>query len=190
MANLHFSLIFLLLAVTPLWAQDKVEREDRIKKRDVPQQALEWVDDAFEEKKSVKWYSEETSGKRSVEAKFMYRDVLYSIEFDTAGVLEDVEIDREWESLPSLHRESIMQTMKRFKKVNIKRVQEQWLGTPDNLEDAFDEGEFENITINYEIEFIATIDGDDALWEGLFTADGQLQRLQKVILRSMDNLNF
>lgn len=183
-------LLLLLLPVT-LWAQDnKIEQEKRVKPREVPKQAREWLRDAFETTRKVRWYREKTSGSKSFEAKFDYQSAFYSVEFDTLGQIEDIEVDRAWEDLPLRHRNLIQQQLDQWEKVKVRRIQEQWTGEPDDLEDAIDEAEWEDITTRYEIELLAKIEGEKALWEVLFSTEGEVLLRRKVILRADDNLNF
>lgn len=184
--------ILLLLVLLPLLlpAQDKVEAERRIKARDVPKPAREWLRDAFEGSRKVRWYKEETSGAKSFEAKFAYQSAFYSVEFDTLGVIEDIEVDREWDDLPAAHRSAIQQQLDVWDKVKLRRIQEQWTGEPDDLEDAIDEDEWEGITTRYEVEMVAEIAGENALWEVLFSIEGEVLLRRRMILRADDNLNF
>ena len=77
-----------------------------------------------------------------------------------------------------------------FLKYRIRKIQQQWTGTPDDLEDATDENEIDNITIRYEIEFYGRNEEERSLWEGLFDNRGNFIEKRKVILRPTDNLNF
>lgn len=172
------------------FAQDKLEQERRVKTREVPKPARDWLKDAFEGTKKVRWYKEVTSGSKSFEAKFDYQSAFYSVEFDTLGVIEDIEVDRAWEAIPEAHRTAMEQSMADWDKVKIRRVQEQWTGEPDDLEDAMDEEEWEDITTRYEVELLAEINGEKELWEVLFSTDGEVLLRRKVIVRADDNLNF
>lgn len=66
----YLLLVLTLFTLTALPAQDKVEREYRIKAKTVPEAASMWLEEAFPRTGRVKWYYEETSGKESDEAKF------------------------------------------------------------------------------------------------------------------------
>lgn len=184
--------LLLLLLLIPLFvqAQNKVEAERRIKVRDVPKPAREWLQDAFEQTHKIRWYEEETSGAKSFEAKFFYQYAFYSVEFDTLGVIEDIEVDRAWEALPASHRLAIQSQLDLWDKVKVRRIQEQWTGEPDDLEDAIDEDKWVGITTRYEVEIVAEIEGEDALWEVLFSVEGEVLHRRKIILRADDNLNF
>lgn len=72
-------------------AQEKIERETGVKKDEVPMAAVEFMEDAFEGARKIKWYYEETSGKQSYEAKLKWEGRMNSIEFNANGLVEDIE---------------------------------------------------------------------------------------------------
>jgi hypothetical protein len=174
-----------------LYAQDKVEMEQRIHTNEVPLLALEWFDDAYERARKTRWYHEETSGIKSYEVKLKWKGQMHSVEFDTAGVIQDIEISVEWQKLPELVQENITSYLdSAFQKYRVQKIQEQWTGSPDDLEDLIDERELDDLTIRYELEYYGKNASTDELWEGLFDADGSMLRERIVKLRPTDNLNF
>ncbi len=182
-------LIFLFAASVS--AQEKAEMEQRVKVDEVPERAVEWRDDAYEKARRVRWYYEETSGLKSYEAKFKWKDRRHSVEFDTTGVIQDIEVSVEWQELPEEAQQNILGYLdSTFQKYNIQKIQQQWSGSPDDLEDLIDEDESENITIRYEIEYYGKNEWHDELWEGLFDARGKMLDERMVKLRPTDNLNF
>jgi len=147
--------------------------------------------DAFEKTEKVKWYLEETSGKLSYEAKFKWDNRAKSVEFNSEGIIEDIETAMEFNELPIHLRQNLLDYFNtNFIKYDIRKIQEQWTGEPDDLEDAVDEDEIEDIVIFYEIEFYGKSESGKALWEGLFDADGQFIKKRKIILRPIDNLTY
>lgn len=183
--------IILLVFATGLNAQEKVEVEQRVRAGQVPADAVEWLDDAYERARRVRWYYEETSGLKSYEAKFKWKDRLHSVEFDTAGVVQDIEIAIEWKELPGEVQQNILGDLdSAFHKHRIRKIQRQLTGSPDDLEDVIDEDESENITTRYEIEYYGKSESRDELWEGLFDARGKMLQQRVIILRPANNLNF
>lgn len=157
----------------------------------MPRAAVDWLEDAYEEARRIKWYYEETSGDRSYEAKLDWEGHMHSVEFDTAGVIQDIEISIGFEEMPAAVRSKIFTFLDiTYQKHRILKIQEQWTGAPGDLEDLIDEAEQENLTTRYEIEFYGRNEKEDEVWEGLFDAEGRLLEKRIVTLRTTDNLNF
>lgn len=116
---------------------------------------------------------------------------MHSVEFDTTGVVQDIEISIDWQELPELVQENITSYLdSAFQKYRVQKIQEQWTGAPDDLEDLIDERERDDLTIRYELEYYGKNASADELWEGLFDADGSMLRERIVKLGPTDNLNF
>lgn len=181
----------LLVYIGDAFGQDKVERERRIKRSEVPENAREWMRDAFEGLSKVRWYYEETSGSASYEAKLRWGSKRVSVEFDTSGVVEDIEMEIDFGDLSPEVKNTLEDWFdSNYRRYDLKRIQEQWTGDPDDLEDAVDEDEVDSVVIKYEIEYYSISDDTKALWEGLFDATGNFINKRKIILRPTDNLNF
>ena len=188
------SLLVALISFIPILslAQEKIEREKRIKSNEVPSKAIEWMDDAYEDlENQIKWYFEETSGRYSYEAKVKFMDDLHSIEFDTLGNIQDIEIIKEWDELLPEVKENLQNYFQsNFKKFKIRKIQIQYTGDEDDLEDLIDENEFDDLTIRYEIKFYGKTEQDKKIWEALFDDEGKYIQKREVILNTSNNLNF
>jgi hypothetical protein len=99
--------IILVLWTVAVNAQEKIEVEKRITVGELPVKAIEWFDDAYERARKTRWYYEETSGQKSYEAKLKWKRRMHSVEFDTTGVVQDIEISIEWQDLPETIRQNI-----------------------------------------------------------------------------------
>lgn len=187
-----FTLLFFGMITGSLFAQDKIERELRVKEKEVPKDAREWLDDAFESTKKPKWYQEVFESGYSYEAKFKLKGKFYSVEFDSLGRIQDVEIEMDVEELPKEVRTGLEDYLSAdYKSSDIKRIQIQYSGEADDLEDFFDENSLEGILTRYEIEFIGLDEaGASELWEGLFSEEGKLINKRKIILTPSENLIF
>ena len=88
------SVCFILVWMLPFnaMAQNKYEREHRILKSQFPEKALGLITDKLVGAKRVRFYKEIDSAKISYEAKFKKDKLRYSVEFDTEGTLEDIEV--------------------------------------------------------------------------------------------------
>ncbi|SHN15472.1 hypothetical protein SAMN04488057_108134 [Cyclobacterium lianum] len=183
--------VLLFFASLVAYGQEKVEREYRVKVREVPAEAREWLDDAFEGHKRVKWFMEETSGKKSFEAKFPWKKEDYSVEFDLSGKIEDIEIQKNWQDLSEAIRNNLEVYFEaNYSKWRIEKIQMQFTGEPDDLEDMIDEEEQEQIVIRFEIEYYAEKGEGKGLWEGLFDKDGNFMNKREVMIPPVDNLFF
>lgn len=184
-------IILFMIVSLQVHGQGKSEVEQRINVDEVPARAVEWMKDAYEGARKIKWYYEETSGLKSYEAKLKWKDYLHSVEFDTSGNIQDIEITIDWKELPCQVQQNIMHSLdSTFNKYSIQKIQRQWTGKSDDLEDAIDENETEEIDTYYEIEYYGKNDAHDELWEGLFNANGTLLHQRIIKLKPNDNLNF
>ncbi len=185
--------IFSLIALigTQLVAQTKVEAEKRIDHSEVPELAFDWLNDAYEGKKRIKWYEQQSRNKRVYEAKFKWKGKRQSIEFDTIGNIINIEIQLKFRDIPKKAKSTIdTYFSENYENYKIKKVQIQYLGKPDDLEDLIDEDEWENITTNYEIEFLGQSKTQNDLFEALFSYTGQLLELRVIELPSSDILKY
>lgn len=73
-------------------SQTKNEKEDRIELKSIPEKAIEVLKTLPEDCKRLKFYKETDGDKQSFEAKFKYKKERYSLEFDTVGIIEDIEV--------------------------------------------------------------------------------------------------
>jgi hypothetical protein len=188
------SLVILIISLSPLisLSQEKIEREKRINSNEVPSEALDWIDDAYEDiENKIKWYFEESSGSYSYEAKMKFMDDLHSVKFDTLGQIKDIEIIKEWNELQPNVKDNLQKYFQsNYKKFKIRKIQIQYTGDEDDLEDLIDENEFEDLTIRYEIEFYGKTEQSKKIWEALFDDEGNFIQKREVILNTSNNLNF
>lgn len=179
------------IIITSISGQVKYERESRVRMRDVPESAREWLNDAFEGKKTVKWYYETTPTSNSYEAKFTWKSYEYSVKFDTTGHIIDIEKTIDFDEIPETARKSVLAYFNdNFQRYRLIKIQEQATGDEDDLEDMIDENEDEGITLRYEIEFHGVNVTDNKLWEALFSSKGQLIMQQEIQLPPNFNLDF
>ncbi|MBZ9628623.1 hypothetical protein LB456_10730 [Psychroflexus sp. CAK57W] len=185
------TILFFLLCVAIGNAQEKNEVEKRVKKGEVHERAIEWLNDAFEKKRKTKWYLQTDGEKEVFEAKLKHKNHLHSVEFDLDGNVRNVEVLIDENELEREVLKVILTYLKaNYTKFSISKIQIQYTGEGENLEDVIDEDEFEDITINYEIEFYGKSDTEDELWEGLFDAKGTFLEKRVINLKATDNLDY
>lgn len=187
-------LIFLLLVGCFVNAQNKYEREFRIRKSQFPPAAIGLIQDKLEDAKRIKYYKETDSTKISYEAKFKKDRLWYSIEFDEEGTLEDVEILIKEVDIPSEPMQEIRKYLdKSFGKYRIKRIQQQY---PTSIEEPTNKtikNAFQNLilpTINYEFIVAGKNDGEYFDYELLFGANGRFKNMRKSLPPNYDHVLY
>lgn len=194
MRGILISIIVLFALINAHSLAQKNEHEERVKSTEVPDQALEWLDSVEIKKKKLRWYLEVTSGRRSYEVKFIHDHHLYSIEFDTLGNVEDIEVLHKRKELnPEIYR-SIQRELDRvFDRSKIVKVQVQYTSpkSSENLIRFLNENRSSGVEVNYEIEFEAKKREDSwKMYEGRFDNEGKLFESREIITRSTENLNY
>jgi hypothetical protein len=175
-----------------LQAQVKNETEKRIKKKEVPTVVLDWFKDTYENGKRVKWYFQTDGDKVVYEAKLIHQNKKHSVEILPNGEAVNIEILIDFNSIELQARRQIEQYLdSNYSKFKIKKTQQQYIGSNDDLEDFIDEDELDDdLEINYEIEFYGKNDKENELWEGLFSAEGNLIERRKIKMKATDNLDY
>lgn len=183
-----FSLLFLVFGMS-LFAQ-KIERETRIDEENAPKNAVDFVNN-LELNKHVKWYKEETSGRVSYESKIKYEDKFYSVEFDTLGNIEDIEVIIKFRDVDQKHKKAIKnEILNEFKKLKWIKVQKQFKGNKADLKHVFF-GVVEDVELNYEVEVeVKTKENEWKLYEILINPEGVIQHMREIHLCPTDNLNY
>lgn len=185
-------LAVLLLLPVGLFAQVKYEREYRQRAQEIPAAAREFVA-ACDFSGKVRWYAEESRGGQSVEAKVKKAGRRYSIEFDTLGQIEDVEVEADWLDLSPSTRESVCDYLAaNFDRYQIQRVQEQWTADRKQLLiELIRRGETDGAyTRKYEAIVRGRAEGMTQDYELLFSMEGRLERSSRIVYRNTDNLDY
>ena len=185
------AIVAFLMGSTPLLAQVKYEKESRQQENEVPPIALQFIDSLGLEVK-VRWYLEEALDRTSVEAKFTLNKLKYSIEFDSTGYLEDVEIQKEWSELDESLQETIIdQFCEDCWKISIKKVQIQYTGDRRVLWSIVSSGEgAEKFTKRYEIVVRCRTPKNTVLYEYLYSDAGQKLSRSKIVFSNSSNLEY
>lgn len=190
------SRIILLLSLASctslLFSQQKYEQEYRLDEEEVPALAYDFVGDISFDRK-VRWYLEEGLDRFSIEAKTKYRGNRYSLEFDSTGRLEDIEIEIEMEELPARVVDSMHTRLSRdFEKYKVTKVQLQLVGKPARLKEWFEIpfATNEEIEVNYEIVAKTRNGKERKEWEFLFDDGGKKLSASEIITKNTDILEF
>ena len=180
-----------LLSIS-LFAQKKTEKEYRISVDLVPERAVLFIKSAYASPEKVKWYYEETSGKKSYEAKITHKEKSHSIEFDTSGRLEDIEMKIEWDQIPINIKKNIEEYLiANYQKYEIQRMQMQLSGNEEIVRKSMMEQNYSYPgIIRYEIEYSGKQQNSHELWEGVFNESGLFIEKREVELLPTQNLNY
>lgn len=186
------SLILTILLVQAADAQKKFERERSIKSAQVTESARTYVESLFSDEKKIKWYLEENLEGVMIEAKIKENGTTYSIKFDTAGTVYDVERTQKFEELPPAVQSNVMDYLKsHYKSFKIRKIQIQWVGDPHVLRSLIKKDDAENTyQTNYEIVYIGRENKDTASYESLFDHSGRHIETKTIIERNLNHLLY
>jgi hypothetical protein len=192
-SNIVILAIFIaaLLKDAPVLGQAKYEREYKIKKSNVPKEALSFVSDVFKDAK-VRWYGEEGLKRSTIEAKLKYSGKSYSIEFSKSGDLEDIEVLTPFTQLPEDTRSAIKRNLSdTFKTYQVTKTQTQWVGSRGKLKAAVQEKELpQGIEVNYELIVKAKKTKMTMYFEVLCNSKGDIKSVHEIVQRNSDNLIY
>ena len=180
-----------ILAFSFAFTQDKFEKESRVKRADVPSSALKFVD-SVGLKSRVKWFREEGLLQKSYEAKFRRNKIKYSVEFDSLGVLQDVEIDLSFEDLQENLRTEIMQEfISTCAGVKIIKVQKQISGSASEMLAFLINGsQTAHLVTKYEFIVSCTVKKKVDMYEYLFSDLGKKISILKIVLKNSSHLEY
>jgi hypothetical protein len=174
-----------------LLAQEKFEKESRIKKKEAPSKVLLFID-SLNFNTKIKWYKEEELTRKSIEVKFRQNKARYSIEFDTLGNIEDIEVEANWKDLESGIKNSVSIQLKLdCSRHKILKVQKQFNGNENDLFSFLKSGKIsEHLKIKYEIIARCKQQKKVDLFEYLFNDKGQVISISKIVFRSSSHLEY
>ncbi len=192
-AYVYTCLIFLLslFSSVELFAQEKFEKESRIKQRDVPQKALDFIESA-NIKGKMKWYLEQGLNRKSIEVKFQQNRKRFSVEFDTLGTIEDVEIELKATELPaSLNNTINAQLQNDCIKYKIEKIQVQYSGSEEQLLAKLKNlSSVQNLVTKYEVVVKCTSKNNVELLEYLFTDTGTVLSVSTIVFKNSSHLEY
>lgn len=186
-------LVVFLIFIFPvdLFGQVKFEKEYRIRDNEIPAKAKQFVD-SLNISARVKWYMEEGTDTKSVEAKTKRDKKSYSIEFDTLGNIQDIEIEISKDQMPDAVLKAIhAKFAHEFAKYQFVKIQVQYSGRQaDLLGFMLDKYGKEAVVIKYEIVVKGKNEGRYKWYEYTFSSNGNPENRSTVVFRNTDNLEF
>jgi len=185
------SLLFLLTFYFNVRAQFKYEREYRISEEEVPEKALLFLGEKTSDQK-VKWYLEDQKDRSSIEAKFRYQNEKYSLEFDSSGNFEDLEILQKRKQITPEVWEKISTHLKQiYEKYKIEKIQVQYSGQIQSFKDFLSLREKgASLIVKYELVLKAKKQKDWNLYESSFKENGAWEKTLKIKFRNTDHLDY
>lgn len=187
---------FLVIAVLFTFvssAQNKYEREFRIKKSQFPEKALNHIEEKLEDARRIRFYKEIDSVKVSFEAKFKKDRLKYSVEFDENGALEDIEILIKSVDIPNDAFAKINKYLQNeFVKYKIQKMQQQYPVGVNDTESTI-KNAFQNLmlpSIKYELIVSGKRNKGYAQYEVLFDAAGSFEKIRKSLPSNYDHVLY
>ena len=173
------------------FTQVKFEKEYRIKEDNIPDNIKSYLN-KITFKKKIKWYKDEGLSKYTYEAKTLHDNLNFSIEFDSLGIIEDVEFKIEWKSVPELTKKNIgLYLDSIYQKKKIIKVQIQYTGKPENLINILrDRSQNQRLTRKYEIVLKGKENRKYQMMEYLFTNEGKFEHKATIMIKNTDNLEY
>ncbi|MGK0253981.1 MAG: hypothetical protein ACI9OE_001466 [Mariniflexile sp.] len=189
--SIILSIGFLLLFPFVSKAQHKYEREYRIKSEIIPQSAREFIDSIGSDSK-IKWYKEISLNDITIEAKFKYNKKKFSIEFDTLGVLQDVEfVIKKREIIPVVYNKIEHKLDSMYQKWKFQKIQIGYRGRCKDIITVINKNEpTDLIKVSYEIVLKGKTLGNLQLYEITFNEQGEIQAVLQIIQDKADHLEY
>ncbi|TXE09599.1 hypothetical protein FUA26_08910 [Seonamhaeicola algicola] len=184
--------IFLLLFCNALcFSQVKNEKEERIKQAHFPELASSYFSFIANNASYLKFYKETDGEKVSFEAKFKLNKLHYSVEFDSIGTLEDIEILIKQKHIPKASLQKIKRHFSdKFEKIRFIKIQKQFINNSSKTDKQF----IEHIVNNpnqkpTHFEIIAEIKTKERheLRELTFNENGTFKKSRKVTSASYEH---
>ena len=192
--NLYLLTTCILLTCGISFAQNKYEREHRIKKSQFPKPALQFLNEKIKDAKSIRFYRETDSSKISYTAKLKKDKLHYGVEFDEQGELEIIEIGIKPVDIPEESMNAISNYLsKSFKKFRIRKIQQQYSVSSKETIDITLKNAFQNLllsSIYYEITIAGKKDKRFTDYEVLFKSDGAFIHIRKSLPANYDHVLY
>lgn len=188
---LFLSIVLMVLFPSLLRAQQKYEREFRIKREMIPPSAQGFIDSIGSDSK-IKWYREIGLNGVSIEAKFRYNKKKFSVEFDTLGSVQDAEfLMKKSDINPSVYKTIATELDSLYKKWKFQKIQMQYAGKRiDIITSILNNEPSQSINVSYEIVLRGKALGNTQLFEITFNEQGEIKNVLHIIQDKSDHLEY
>lgn len=174
--------------------QTKNETELRIQHADLPLVTQSILKTLPEQTKRIRFYRETDGSKQSYESKFKYKKYWYSVEFDSLGKLDDIEVNIKKRELELPIETAINNYLNQnTEKFDIIKIQEQYLYDTKQTEVEFLTFILKNraeILSNYEIIIAIKSEKSWTLKEFTFDSEGRVLNTRNLQQDSYEYINY
>lgn len=187
----YFITIITLFYSESVFAQEKYEKESRIKYNQIPIKALDFFK-LLNTKNKIKWFKEENLSKTTFEAKFKLDKLDYSVEFDSIGNIEDIEVLIDIKNLDINFISSVnLYLNQNCVSHKINKIQIQYSGNEIDLATIFTPKQ-NNDKLNKKYEIIVKCKSNKTvdLFEYLFNEKGKYLTSSKIIQKNSSHLEY
>lgn len=190
MKSFRFLIVFLFISQL-CFTQNKYEREVRLDEKEIPIKATQFIS-GLNFKSKIKWFKEYGLNTISYEAKTKFKGKNYSIEFDSLGILEDVEIIVRKKNLSIATLNKIEKQLQKDQlKYKIGKIQIQYSGGEESVRKKILKNIIsEELVIRYEIIVSGKVQKKFQRFEYLFTQSGEFVQRKTIVLTNTDNLEY
>lgn len=192
--NKIFLICSLLLCGFNGWSQTKNEQEERVTLEVLPEAAIAVINELPKRCKRIRFYQETDGEKQSFEAKFKYKKQHYSLEFDTEGVIEDIEIVIEPNELEAAIKSKIDNYFEEhFDKFQYVKIQKQYVYYPSIQPVTFVNellSKQSHAEVNYEVIAEAKLNSKRELGEFLFGKSGNFKSFRTLNPDSYEHILY
>ena len=186
-----FSIIVLIFYSISCFSQVKNEKEERISPSEFPSNAKSYFSSISQDVKYLKYYHETDGDKKSFEVKFKYKKEHYSVEFDTLGQLEDIEIVIKKKHIPKKAYRVISEYFNtHYKKFTLVKIQKQFINSTKRTDKQFIQYVLDKpFNKHTHFEIIADVKTNDGheLKELTFNRHGVFEKSRKVSSSSYEH---
>lgn len=184
----------MFFAGIPVLAQEKYEREFRIRKAQFPESAYTAVKGYLNKTRRIRFYKEIDSSEQRFEIKFKKDRLHYSIEFDKNAKLEDVEIRVKEIDLPNASYSAIVSFLEAtFEKHRIRKIQQQYPRDAFSSDTETLKKAFQNLLLpqlKYELIILGKKEAGYNEYQVLFDSEGNFIRLRKALPANYDHVLY
>ncbi len=187
-------LILLFFASTNNFAQDKVERQHRIKKSQFPSKAIKTIAKNNNDIKRLKFYREVDTAKKTYTAKFKKSRLFYEMDFDKNGEFKSMGFTIKQIDIPEENFERITDYLSQnLEKSKIRKMLQLYPTEENGSREKTIKNAFQNLMVPYmfyKLLVRGKKDGRSADYKVIFDSEGNFKELQKSLPANYDRVLY
>lgn len=189
-----FLIITMLFLSGMAKAQNKLEREHRIKKSQFPEMAKLFMETKIGSVKKLRYYQEIDSNKITFTSKFKKDRLYYAIQFSENSEFQKAAFTVKEIDIPMESWQRITSYMDRyFTKYRIKKIHQQYTVIENQSEVATLKNAFQNLIlpeISYEVLAKGKLEGECKVYKILFDSEGNMVLIKKALPPNYDHILY